>query len=85
MEGVKVFYYNNKELPISELKKGDYVVGSTMPHSAKYEHYYHIMKGIVISSDHKSIYDVVLKCDDGIVRDAVDKFIMCASVIIEKI
>ena len=81
---LKVFYYNDKELPISELKKGDRVVGSTMPYSAKHEHYYHVMKGIVISSDHKSVYDVILKCDDGVVRDAVDKF-MRASVIIEKI
>ena len=84
MEGIKVFYCNGKELPISELKKGDRVVGSTMPYSAKHEHYYHVMKGIVISSEHNSVYDVVLKCDDGIVRDAVDKF-MRASVIIEKV
>ena len=84
MEGVKVFYCNGKELPISELKQGDRVVGSTMPHSAKYEHYYCVVKGVVISSDHNSVYDVVVKCDDGVVRDAVDKF-MRASVIIEKI
>ena len=84
MEGVTVFYYNGKELPISELKQGDRVVGSTMPYSAKHEHYYCVMKGIVISSDHKSVYDVVIKCDDGVVRDAVDKF-MRASVIIEKV
>ena len=84
MEGVKVFYCNGKELPITELKKGDRVVGSTMPHSAKYEHYYHVMTGTVISSDHNSVYDVVIKCDDGVVRDAVDKF-MRASVIIEKV
>ena len=84
MEGVKVFYCNGKELPITELKQGDRVVGSTMPYSAKHEHYYCVMKGIVISSDHKSVYDVILKCDDGVVRDAVDKF-MRASVIIEKV
>jgi len=84
MEGVKVFYYNNKEFPISELKKGDRVVGSTMTYSTNYGHHYIVMKGIVISSDHKSVCDVVLKCDDGVVRDAVDKF-MPVSVIIEKL
>ena len=84
MEGIKVFYCNGKELAITELKKGDRVIGSTMPHSAKYEDYYCVMEGVVISSEHNSVYDVVLKCDDGIVRDAVDKF-MRASVIIERI
>lgn len=84
MEGVKVFYCNGKELPISELKQGDRVVGSTMSHSAKHEKYYCVSKGVVISSDHNSVYDVVIKCDDGVVRDAVDKF-MRDSVIIEKV
>jgi hypothetical protein len=84
MEKIKVFYCNGKELPISKLKQGDNVVGSTMHYSDKHEHYYIVTKGSVISSDHNSVYDVVIKCDDGVVRGAVNNF-MHASVIIEKI
>ena len=79
--------YNFKNLSVSddkELEKGMRVLGSTMPYSGKHEGYFGIWEGIVISEDHNDVYDVIIKCDDGVVRNAVDKF-MRGSVIIEKI
>ena len=84
MEETQVFYCNGKAHSIKELEKGMRVLGSTMPYSGKHEGYFGIWEGIVISEDHNDVYDVIIKCDDGVVRNAVDKF-MRGSVIIEKI
>lgn len=81
---IKVFYYEEKEYPIELLKIGDTVKALTLPYSAKYIDYCKENVGIVVSKDHKSIYDVKIKKEDGSVCYAIEEY-MRASCIIEKI
>ncbi len=55
-----------------------------MPYSAKYIDYNEEVYGFVVSSDHSSIFDVVVKSENGTVVNAVCWF-MRADCMIEKL
>lgn len=79
-----IFYYKDLPYNIKELKKGDYIRGNTMPYSAKYIDYNEEVYGFVVSSDHSSIFDVIVKSENGTVVNAVCWF-MRADCMIEKL